>query len=78
MGGTAANSCASVPYGGDNANEGVLTHWEIKESDTNSPINNRIPITQINPNGTGQVWIEVYRLSGSPSTCNTYTLTISD
>lgn len=74
--GTLVNSCQSS-YGGDGTLEGSLTTWEVLETDTNSPITAPIPITHINPNGTGQVWIEVYRASGG-LTCNNYTLTITD
>jgi hypothetical protein len=74
--GTLAVSC-QASYGGDGTLEGALTTWEVQETDANTPIDAPIPITHINPNGTGQVWIEVYRASGG-LTCNNYTLTVTD
>jgi hypothetical protein len=73
VGGPLATTCSFS--GGDNTGEGALTTWEIQDTDPNTPIDTHVPITDIS--ATGEVWIEVYRATGSP-TCNTYTLAVSD
>jgi hypothetical protein len=73
VGGPLATTCSIS--GGDNTGEGALTTWEIQDTDALAPVGTRVPITDIS--ATGEVWIEVYRATGSP-TCNSYTLTVSD